>query len=109
MANRPPEPSLGGRFRLPELDETAGAVMIKTEAPGALMDGWRAIFLRSEQAGPETAISGGFYVIRTADGRNLTQRVVRGQDGWSLLSAAGGVEENVQIEWIAPVRLVVPA
>lgn len=95
-------------MRIPALDETAGALVVKTEAPGALLDGWHAVYQQSEQAPPSTAISGKLYIIRTADGRNLTQRIYRGASGWSILSTAGALEEDVEIEWIAPVRMLVP-
>jgi hypothetical protein len=105
---RQPDPVPGGTVRLPQLDESAGALVIKTEAPGALLDGWHAVFQRSEQAPPSTAVSGRLYVIRTVDGRNMTQRLYKSQNGWSMLSTAGALEEDVDIEWVAPVRMLVP-
>lgn len=82
---------------------------IISEAPGGLLDGWRAVFMMSEKAGPETIRSGEFYVVRTKDGRNLSMRVFRTGDTYLLLSSGGGVEEDVDIDWVAPVRMLVPA
>lgn len=81
---------------------------IISEAAGGLLDGWRAVFMMSEKAGPETIKSGEMYVIRTKDGRNLTMRVFRSGEGYMLLSSGGGVEEDVDIDWVAPVRMLVP-
>lgn len=105
---RQPDPVPGGTLSIPELDETAGALKIKTEAPGAFMDGWHAVYMQSEQAAPSTAESGKFYIIRTADGRNLTQRIFKGANGWSILNSSGALEQDVEIEWIAPVRMIIP-
>ncbi|MGW9332697.1 hypothetical protein [Bosea sp. NPDC055594] len=111
MAKPPrPHPEPGERISLDVLNETAVGMRMHVEPQGALMDNWTACYNRDEQAAPSDEHVGKLCIIRTKDGRNLTMRVYRSYSAgnWSLLSVGGSVEENVGIEWVAPIRLVLP-
>lgn len=102
-------PSPGERINLQVLDETAVGMRVHTEVQGSLMDNWTVAYNGSEAKKPTADPIGKLCMIRTADGRNLTQRLYAGDgQGWTLLSTAGAVEQNVEIEWAAPIRMIIP-
>lgn len=92
------------------LDATAVGMRIHADPQGSLIDNWTMCYNASERAKPDDRHVGRFCMIRTVDGRNLSMRIYRthGSDRWSLLSAAGSLEQDVEIEWVAPVRMVIP-
>ncbi len=92
------------------LDATATGMRIHADPPGSTMDNWTMAYNQSEQKKPGDEHVGRFCMIRTVDGRNLSMRIYRthGTDNWTCVSTAGGVEEDVEIEWVAPVRVIIP-
>lgn len=103
-----PEP--GETINLNVLDTTAVGMRIHADPQGALMDNWTMCYNGSEREKPGTKHIGKLCMVRTADGRNLSMRIYRTDvsDEWTLVSSGGGIEEGVDIEWVAPVRMIIP-
>lgn len=111
MPKRPrSSPAPGETISLNVLDETAVGMRIHADPQGSLMDNWTMCYNASERSKPDDQHVGRFCMIRTEDGRNLSMRLYRthGSDNWTLVSAGGAIEEGVAIDWVAPVKLMVP-
>lgn len=107
-ARRSPAP--GETINLNVLDATAVGMRIHADPQGSLLDNWTMCYNASEQSKPDDRHVGKFCMIRTEDGRNLSMRIYRthGSDDWTLVSLGGSIEQGVPIEWVAPVRMVIP-
>lgn len=84
------------------------AVHVRGESLGAGFDRWIALYARREDPITEDMI-GRLCVVGTDDGRTLIKWVRRGPGGFNLISGTGAVEENVGIQWAAPVITLKPA
>lgn len=102
-----PEPNETVSLRV--LDETAAGMRIHADPPGSTMDNWSGLYNQSEKKPPGDEHSGQFCMIRTVDGRNLSMRIFRtyGTKNWTCVSVHGGIEEDVAIEWVAPIRVII--
>lgn len=103
-------PAPGETVSLNVLDATALGMRIHADPQGALMDNWTMCYNVSEKSSPGDQHVGKFCMIRTRDGRNLSMRLYRthGTDDWTVVSLGGSIEEGVAIDWVAPVKLIVP-
>lgn len=72
-------------------------------------DGWRLVYA-GEQTLEESEILNKLCVVKLADGRALVKRIIRGseQGRFHLLSTNAPIIENVEVEWAAPVKAIIP-
>lgn len=72
-------------------------------------DGWRLIYT-GEQSIIEADVLNRLCVVRLTDGRTLVKRVVRGSkpERYHLLSTNAPMIEDVEIDWAARVRAIIP-
>jgi DNA-binding XRE family transcriptional regulator len=73
-------------------------------------DGWRLIYT-GEQTIIENEVLNKLCVVKLLDGRSLVKRVFRGSkpQRYHLVSTNAPMIEDVEIEWAAPVRAIIPA
>jgi len=73
-------------------------------------DGWRLIY-QGEQTIIEDEILNRLCVVRLVDGRTLVKRVLRGSKAqrYHLMSTNAPMIEDVEIEWAALVKAIIPS
>lgn len=90
--------------------EKTVAVRVRGDSMSPLVeDGWLIFYSRDPE--PVTAdVLGKTCVVKLPDGRTLLKQVRRGFDPgrFNLVSFNGPLIENVELEWAAPVRAMIP-
>lgn len=72
-------------------------------------DGWRLVYT-GEQAILEDQVLNKLCVVQLRDGRLLVKRLMRGSkpQRYHLVSTNAPIMEDVEIDWAAPVRAIIP-
>ena len=73
-------------------------------------DGWRLIYA-GDQTILEEDVLNRLCIVKLVDGRMLVKRVVRGSEPqrYHLVSTNAAMIENVQIEWAARIKAIIPS
>ena len=73
-------------------------------------DGWRLIYA-GEQTLIESDVLNKLCIVKLLDGRMLVKRLVKGSkpQRYHLISTNAPMMEDVEVEWAAPVKAIIPA
>lgn len=73
-------------------------------------DGWRLIYA-GEQTMLESEVLNKLCVVKLLDGRMLVKRIVKGSEPqrYHLISTNAPMIEDVEVEWAAPVKAIIPS
>jgi transcriptional regulator with XRE-family HTH domain len=89
--------------------ENTVALEIRTEGLGSFFEGWYAYYDQVELRPSEIAVRG-ICLIQIRNGPTVIKRIIPGSlaNRFHIISQNGGVTENAEVSWVAPVTAICP-